>query len=325
MPPLHLWSRVSVLQPSRLRLSDQRCVYLGIFYLDRDDECLRGGVLCEQVGSRSKGERGGADGGLSGGQSVLWSTGPQCELPHPGPWGFKANISLRLGALLIILRARAGSRRERMRLSLEACMCVRVYLLQHGGGSQTWTQGRELSKKKKNPKNSHCKHITQEGSLRVVYILKPDRWSDLLSGVILITRSHFPLNQALVHQAAKSIAFQQFFFFAHHQIYISLNNIIADRLHSQTHSATLNCSSWWSVWEVADEYTRVVLLCCVVLLLCISGFVLSPSCSLRCRCGEKILSWASFSYPLHEWQPIEGRVLSSFHLPRSTSYEFECH
>lgn len=91
-----------------------------------------------------------------------------------------------------------------MRLSLEACMCVRVYLLQHDSGRQTWTQGRELSKE-----NSHSKHITQEGSLRVVYILKPDRRSDLLSGVVLITRSHFPLEQVLVHQTAKkSIAFQ---------------------------------------------------------------------------------------------------------------------
>lgn len=60
---------MSVLQLSRLRLSDQRCVYLGIFYLDRDDECLRGRVLCEQVGTRSKGKRGGADGGLSGGKA----------------------------------------------------------------------------------------------------------------------------------------------------------------------------------------------------------------------------------------------------------------
>lgn len=60
---------MSVLQLSRLRLSDQGCVYLGIFYLDRDDECLGGGVLCEQAGSRSKGERGGADSGLSGGKA----------------------------------------------------------------------------------------------------------------------------------------------------------------------------------------------------------------------------------------------------------------
>lgn len=56
-----------------------------------------------------------------------------------------------------------------MRLSLEACVCVCLSPI-----ARQWetnlTQGRELSTKK----NSHSKHITQEGSLGVVYILKPD-------------------------------------------------------------------------------------------------------------------------------------------------------
>lgn len=81
-----------------------------------------------------------------------------------GPEDFKANISLRLGALLIILRARAGSRRERMRLSLEACMCVRVYLLQHDSGRQTWTQGRELSFKKFT-QQTHSTRRQSQGSI----------------------------------------------------------------------------------------------------------------------------------------------------------------
>lgn len=113
MPPLHLCGRASVLQLSRLRLSDQRCVYLGTFYLDRDDECLRGGVLCEQVGSRSKGARGGADSRLSGGEACSEARAHSVNCLIQGPEDFKANISLRPGALLIILRARAGSRRTR--------------------------------------------------------------------------------------------------------------------------------------------------------------------------------------------------------------------
>lgn len=85
-------------------------------------------------------------------------------------------------------------------------MCVRVYLLQHDSGRQPKPGPREGNRVIK--KTLHSKHITQEGSLGVVYILKPDRRFDLLSGVVLITRSHFPLNQVLVHQTAESISFQ---------------------------------------------------------------------------------------------------------------------